>query len=92
MLSMQMLRVIVLLSLLLNACIIHGFLLVDSRKLLLSQLLRMVREGISNKDHYRSNGSTSTLSKIIETILNSYISLIQTSDNQFGFKSDSSTD
>ena len=55
--------------------------------------VKNARENISSKDNYRPIALTSTLSKIIEKIiLAQYSSLLQTTENQFGFKSNSSTD
>ena len=55
--------------------------------------MKNTRENISSKDNYRPIAWTSTLSKILEKIiLARYSSLLQTTENQFGFKSNSSTD
>ena len=83
-------RVIILLSLLLNACIIHGFLPMGLMESVIVPIVKNARENISSKNNYRPIALTSTLSKIIEKlILARYSSLLQTTENQFGFKSNS---
>ena len=79
-------RVIVLLSLLFNPCVIHGFLPVGLMETAIVPITKDDRENISSKDNYWPIALTSTLSKIIQS------SLLQTTENQFGFKSNSSTD
>ena len=46
-------RVIILLSLLLNACIIHGFLPVGLMESVIVPIVKNARENISSKDNYR---------------------------------------
>ena len=66
----------------------------DSWKLLLPYCnVKNAWKNISSKDNYRPTVLTSTLSKIIEKlILARYSSLLQTTENQFGVKSNNSTD
>ena len=86
-------RVTVLLSLLFNACVIHGFLPVGLMETVIVPIIKNARENISSKDNYRPIALTNTLSKIIEKlILARCSSSLQTTENQFGFKSNSSTD
>ena len=56
-------RVIILLSLLLNACIIHGFLPVGLMESVIVPIVKNARENISSKDNYRPIALTSTLVK-----------------------------
>ena len=86
-------RVTVLLSLLFNACVIHGFLPVGLMETVIVPIIKNARQNISSKDNYRPIALTNTLSQIIEKlILARCSSLLQTTENQFGFKSNSSTD
>ena len=57
------------LSLLLNACIIHGFLPVGLMESVIVPIVKNARENISSKDNYRPIALTSTLSKILEKII-----------------------
>ena len=55
-------------------------------------IIKNARENISSKDNYRPIALTNTLSKIIENLpLARCSSLLQTTENQFLFKSNSST-
>ena len=75
-------RVTVLLSLLFNACVIHGFLPVGLMETVIVPIIKSARENISSKDNYRSIALTNTLSKIIEKlILARCSSLLQTTEN-----------
>ena len=86
-------RVTVLLSLLFNACLIHGFLPAGLMETVIVPIIKNARENISSKDNYRPIALTNTLSKIIEKLILALCgSLLQTTENQFGFKSNSSTD
>ena len=86
-------RSTVLLSLLFIACAIHGFLPVGLMATVIVSIIQNVRENISSKDNCRPIALTSTLSKITEKlILARCSSLLQTTENQIGFKSNSSTD
>ena len=81
------------LSLPLNACIIHGFLSTGLIETVIVLIVKNARDNISSKDNYRPIALTSTLSKIIEKLtLARYSSLLQTTENLFGFKSNSSSD
>ena len=62
-------RVTVLLSLLFNACVIHGFLPVGLMETVIVQIIKNARENISSKDNYRPIALTNTLSKIIENLI-----------------------
>ena len=71
----------------------QSFLPVGFMESVIVPIVKNARENISSKDNYRPITLTSTLSKIIEKIiLARYSSLLQTTENQFGFKSNSSTD
>ena len=62
-------RVIILLSLLVNACIIHGFLPVGLMECVIVPIAKNARENISSKDNCRPVALTSTLSNIIEKLI-----------------------
>ena len=81
-------RVTVLLSLLLNVCVLHGFLHVGLLATVIVPIIKDARENISSKDNYHPVVLTNTLSKITEKLIVArYSSLLQTTENQFGFKS-----
>ena len=62
-------------------------------KTVIVPIIKDAKGDVSSKDNYRPIAITSVLSKIIEIlILNRYESLLCTSDNQFGFKNNGSTD
>ena len=56
-------------------------------------IVKDVKGDVSSKDNYRPIAITSVLSKVIEIlVLDRYDALLCTSDNQFGFKNNGSTD
>jgi hypothetical protein len=83
----------VLISILLNSCVIHSFLPTGFMKTVIVPIVKDVKGDVSCKNNYRPIAITSVLSKIIENlILDRYDALLCTTDNQFGFKSNGSTD
>ena len=82
-----------LLSIFFNSCVIHNFLPPGFMKTVIVPIVKDAKGDVSSKDNYRPIAITSVLSKIIEIlILNRYEALFSTSDNQFGFKNNGSTD
>ncbi len=83
----------VILSILFNGCAIHNFLPPGIMDTVIVPVVKDTKGDVSSKDNYRPIAITSVLSKIIEIlILNRYETLLCTSDNQFGFKNNGSTD
>ena len=83
----------VLLSLLFNAIVIHGFIpdkLMDS---IIVPLVKDKKGCITKSDNYRPLALTTIASKVLELVLlERYGDLFKTADNQFGFKNKHSTD
>ena len=83
----------VLLSILINSCLIHGYLPSGLMETIIIPIVKNPKGVITSKDNYRPIAITSVLSKVVEKlILQRYSSLLHSSDHQFGFKSGSSTD
>jgi len=83
----------VLLAILLNGCVIHSYLPPGLMKTVIVPIVKDVKGDVSSKENYRPIAITSILSKIIEIlIIERYDALLCTSDNQFGFKNNGSTD
>ena len=83
----------VLLCLLFNAMIIHGYLCEGLMDTVLIPIVKDKKGDISCKDNYRPIALTSVISKLLESvILSRYHFCLLTSHNQFGFKEDHSTD
>ena len=86
-------RITILISLLFNCCIAHGYLPVDMLDTVIVPLIKDKKGDITDKDNYRPIALTTILSKLFEiVILNMYDHLLVTSPNLFGFKKGSSTD
>ena len=75
-------RVTVLLSLLFNACVIHGFLPVGLVETVIVPIIKNARENISSKDNYWPIALTNTLSKIIEKLIFGSMQLIVTNHRE----------
>ena len=83
----------VMLSILFSCMFIHSYI---PQKFMLSTVVPLIKNksgDLTSKDNYRPIAINSILSKMFEfIILNRYSTLLETSHNQFGFKSKSSTD
>lgn len=83
----------IMLAALFNACIIHQFL---PQALLLVHLIPLIKNKLkaaSDPDNYRPIAITTIASKIFESVLLGCLSpYLHTTDNQFGFKANHSTD
>ena len=86
-------RLYVLLAILFNACLIHGYL---PQSIMNSVILPIVKDSkgdVTDKNNYRPIAITTVSSKVLELIIiDKYADFLQTSDNQFGFKKKHSTD
>jgi hypothetical protein len=83
----------VLLSIVMNAMLIHGHLPSTFMETVILPVIKNKRGDITNKDNYRPIAITNIFSKVFETVLlHRYSSLLVTSDNQFGFRNNHSTD
>ena len=86
-------RLDIMLSLLFNLCIVHGFL---PDHLISSVLIPIVKDksgDVMDKGNYRPIALSSVISKVLEVLLLDRMEYyLFTSDNQFGFKSKHSTD
>ena len=80
-------------TLLLNACIMHQFLPSGIMKTIIVPIVKDSKEDITSQDNYRPIAIATVLSKIIESVFRAkYDDLLETCDNQFGFKKKHSTD
>ena len=85
--------VIVLLSILFNSCLVHGFLPAGLMDTVIVPIVKNPKGDVTCKDNYRPIALTSVLSKILEKlILKRCSTFLDSTDNQFGFKPNSSTD
>ena len=86
-------KVCVLLSLLFNAMILHGYICQELMDTILTPIIKDKKGNISCKDNYRPIAVTSVVSKILESVvLMHYYDCLVTKCNQFGFKKGHSTD
>ena len=86
-------KVNVLLCLVFNAMVIHGYLPSQLLNTIIVPLVKDKRGNLTDGDNYRPLAITCIASKILELlVLNRYNSMLKTSDNQFGFKKEHSTD
>jgi exonuclease III len=86
-------RLYILFSLLFNSMIIHGYVPGHMMDSIIIPLLKDVKGDISDKENYRPIAITCISSKIVELlILQRYRSCLNTTSNQFSFKSQHSTD
>lgn len=86
-------KVLVLLTLLFNAMLIHGHIPDSFMDTLLVPLVKDKHGNLSDKDNYRPLAITCIVSKLLEIIiLNRYSDKLSTTDNQFGFKNKLSTE
>ena len=83
----------VLLTLLFNSILSHGYLPSDFMKTTIVPILKDKKGLVTDKNNYRPIAVTTVLSKIFELVLlNRLQSKLVTADNQFGFKSGHGTD
>ena len=81
------------LSMLLNAMLIHSYLPEEFMYTLIIPLLKDKKGDITSKDNYRPIAITSIFSKVFELILlTRYDDLLHTAENQFGYKKGLGTD
>ena len=86
-------KVTVLLSLVFNSIVIHGYIPKALMDTVLVPLVKDKKRSLMESDNYRPLAITCVASKILELlILERYNILLCTTDNQFGFKSKHSTD
>ena len=86
-------KISVLLCLLFNTMITHGYMCQELMDTILIPIVKDKKGNISSKDNYRPIALTSVLSKVLEAIiLSEYSDCFNTKCNQFGFKKDHSTD
>ena len=86
-------KLVVLLSLLFNAMLIHGFLPNDLMKCELIPVIKDLGGDLCSSDNYRPIAIASIVSKLFELVLLERMkSFIDTCDNQFGFKQNSGTE
>ena len=86
-------RICILLCLLFNAMIVHGYICQELMDTILIPIVKDKKGNISSKDNYRPIALTSVISKILESIfLIQYEECLSTTCNQFGFKKGLSTD
>ena len=86
-------KINVMLALVFNCIVIHGFLPESIMDTLIRPLVKDKKGNLSQSDNYRPLAITCIASKAIELlILGRYEVLLKTTDNQFGFKSKHSTD
>lgn len=82
-----------LLALLYNSCIIHGYIPDKLMDTIINPVIKDKKGDVNNKDNYRPIAVTSVMSKIFELLLLNYCKdQLYTSDNQYGFKANHSTD
>lgn len=86
-------KIFVLLSLLFNCMISHGYICDGLMDTILIPIIKDKKGDLSSKNNYRPIAITSVISKILESvILNRYQDCLATEHNQFGFKDSHSTD
>ena len=84
---------IVLLTLLINCMLIHGYAPSKFMETVLIPIVKDKKESVTDSDNYRPIALTTVFSKIFEIIvLNKYGHLLSTQSNQFGFKKGHSTE
>ena len=83
----------VLMSLVINAMVLHSYLPNDLMDTVIIPIVKNKKGNVTDIDNYRPIAITSIFSKVLELlILEKYSSFLDTSANQFGFKSKHSTD
>ena len=86
-------RLIILMCLLFNASLVHSYLPLDMLDTIITPIVKDKRGDITDKDNYRPIAVTCIASKVLENcIIGKYDNLLHSTDNQFGFKSEHSTD
>ena len=85
-------RLPVLLTLLFNMCILHGYLPPQMISTVLIPIIKNKSGDVTDKGNYRPIALSSVISKVFEHILDRIESFLYTTDNQFGFKAKHATD
>ena len=86
-------RLYFMLSLLYNACLLHGYLPKEVLDTIICPIIKDKKGSVNSMDNYRPIAITSVSSKILELlILQKCQEFLCTTDNQFGFKNKHSTD
>ena len=86
-------RLAVLLMIIFNACMTHGYLPPNMISTVLVPIIKDKSGDVGDRSNYRPIAISSVFSKILEHVLLKHIeSYLYTSDNQFGFKAKHSTD
>ena len=86
-------RVMILISMLLTACFVHGILPQDMINSSITPIVKNNNGDVTDYDNYRGLALATSASKILEIIiLSRYSNLLETSRNQFGFKSSHGTE
>jgi len=86
-------KIYVLLCLLFNSMLIHGYLPCKLMDTIISPVIKDKKGNITDKENYRPIAITCVSSKILELlILKRCEEFLSTTDNQFGFKKEHSTD
>ena len=82
-----------LLSMLFNAMFLHNYLSCKFLEAIIVPIIKNKKGLITDKDNYRPIAITSVVSKILELLLLDRVQFqLETSSNQFGFKSKHGTD
>ena len=85
-------RLIIVLSLLFNCMLVHGVTPDELNVGIMSPLIKNARKSKQDSENYRSLTIGTCISKIFERVIkNKHNSLFETTDNQFGFKENIST-
>ena len=85
-------RLIVVLSLMFNCMIVHGVSPDELMIGIMSPLIKDARKSQQESENYRSVTIGTCISKIFESVIrNKHKLLLNTNDNQFGFKENIST-
>ena len=86
-------RLNVLLCLFINSCVNHGYLPVNVLDTVISPIIKDKKGAVTDKDNYRPIAVTCISSKIVEIlVLGKFCEYLSSSDHQFGFKQNQSTD
>ena len=80
-------------SMLFNSIISHGYIPSEIMQTAICPIVKDKRGSLTDSSNYRPVAITTVFSKVLETIfVNKYLHLLNTTDNQYGFKEKHSTD